>query len=94
MFGGEPIKGDAKIVFESVDFKKSRCIFIQQMKLNPDDTKRVMMQVLSSMGLKDHEMELAMQSAKFDINDTNRFEYLYYRACRFESKLIGKLLLI
>lgn len=73
MFGGAPIKGNAKLFFESVDFNKNHCVLINEMKLNPDDTKKVISLALKKMGLEGK----TIKDAKFNIIDENRFEYYY-----------------
>lgn len=78
MFGGAPIRGDAKIYFESVDYEQAFCVLVQEMKLNPDDTKAIILNFFKSMNLDDAKMEKAMETAQFDIIDKNRYEYFYY----------------
>ena len=78
MFGGDPIKGNAKIYFEKIDRKKHRCKLIQTMTLNPNDTRNMMKQVFTKMKLNDEEMQEAFKTAKFEISDLNTYDYLYY----------------
>ena len=78
MFGGKPIRGDAKIYFEEVDVENSHCIMIQEMNLNPEDTKDLIHTMFKRMGLKDKDMKKAMKSAKYETSDHNRYEYYYY----------------
>ncbi|GAB5465558.1 MAG: hypothetical protein Kapaf2KO_09940 [Candidatus Kapaibacteriales bacterium] len=78
MFGGKPIRGNAKLYFEEVDYENSYCIMIQEMELNPEDTKEIVLTLFKRMGLQDKEMKKAMKTAKFDITDYNRYEYYYY----------------
>jgi hypothetical protein len=73
MFGGSPIRGNAKLFFESVNYDNSHCVLINEMKLNKDDTKKVIALALKKMGLEGKVME----NAKFDIIDKNRFEFYY-----------------
>ncbi len=78
MFGGDPIKGDSKIYFESVDFSNSFCVMIQEMSLDPEDTKALITDLFKKMNLPDKDLVEAMNNAEFDIKDRNRFEYYYY----------------
>lgn len=78
MFGGKPIRGNTKLYFKEVDYENSYCIMIQEMKLNPEDTKETVLTLLKRMGLQDKDMKTAMKTAKFDITDYNRYEYYYY----------------
>lgn len=78
MFGGKPIRGDAKLYFEEVNYEKSYCMMIQEMKLNPADTKELVLTLFKRMGLKEKEMDEALKIAKFDITDYNKYEYYYY----------------
>lgn len=78
MLGGSPIKADAKLFFEKVDTDESFCVFKHQMTLNKDDTMRVLNEIFTKMKLKDKEVEKAVRSAIFSIEDKNTFEYFYY----------------
>lgn len=78
MLGGAPIKSKAKLFFEEVDFDNSRCVMIQEMVIDPDDTRDIILKFFKKMGLNEKEMKEAMKTAKFDIRDNNRFEYYYY----------------
>ncbi len=78
ILGGDPIRGDAKLYFETVDFENEHCVLIQEMQLNPDDTKSTLTTLFEQMGLKDQEMEDVLSTAKLDITDYNRYEYFYY----------------
>ncbi|WP_210466441.1 hypothetical protein [Rufibacter roseolus] len=78
MFGGNPIKAKGKLSIESFDSEESRCVLVQQLKLNPKDTKEIVTLVLNKMGLKEKEVKAAMKTAKFDITDLNKYEYFYY----------------
>ena len=78
MFGGKPIRGNAKIYFDSVDFENSFCVLIQEMELNPEDTKDIILTLFKRMKLNNKEMKKAMKEAQFDIRDYNKYEYYYY----------------
>lgn len=78
MFGGKPIRGDSKLYFEKVDFENLYCKMIQEMKLNPEDTKQLVSTLFKRMGLQDMELEKAMKAATLDITDYNTYEYYYY----------------
>lgn len=77
MLGGEPIKAKAKIYFENIDFDDSFCTLIQEMSLDPKDTKSILKQVLLTMGLDDKGMKKALKNGVFKIDDRNTFEYYY-----------------
>ncbi|WP_188361744.1 hypothetical protein [Flavobacterium orientale] len=78
MFGGDPIKANAKMYFEEIDFEENFCIIKHTMELDPDDTLNMLNQVFKSMNLKDGEFEKAFETAVFKINDSNTFEYYFY----------------
>ncbi|WP_207432742.1 hypothetical protein [Sabulibacter ruber] len=77
MFGGNPIKAKGKLFFESVDPEESRCMLVQELNLNPEDTRKVVTLVLNKMGLKEKEVKAAMKTAKFSITDLNKYDYFY-----------------
>mgnify|MGYP003460565306 CR=1 FL=1 len=78
MFGGEAIRGDAKLFLESADTLQKRSILVNQMKINADDAKALVLQVLKKMGLPDQQLSEEMKTARLDIFDNNHFEYFYY----------------
>lgn len=77
MFGGDPIQGDGKIFFKSVDFDKKHCVMINQLKLNPDDAKTMLLGIIKRLGVQDEEFDSFVEEAQFDIIDNNYFEYYY-----------------
>ncbi len=78
MFGGNPIKAKSKLYFESIDFDESFCVLKHEMNLNTVDTREFLEQVFKKMSLDDKELEKALQTAVFEIKDTNTYEYYYY----------------
>ena len=77
LLGGDPIRGDTKIYFDSIDFENSFCVLIQEMKLNPDDTRKMLVTFFESMNLGKDEMVNAMKTANVEITDRNVFQYWY-----------------
>ncbi len=77
VFGGKPIRGDVKIYFEKVDFDEMYCKFVQEMTLNPDDTKEMVLNILKRMTTNEMELEKAIAKAKYDIKDYNVYEYYF-----------------
>ncbi|MFT4758561.1 MAG: hypothetical protein ACI9XO_001286 [Paraglaciecola sp.] len=53
MLGGKPIRGDAKLYFDSGDFENSFCILIQEMKLNSEDTKDIVTALIKQLKLNE-----------------------------------------
>ena len=89
MFGGKPIRGNTKLYFKEVDYENSYCMMIQEMKLNPEDTKETVLTLLKRMGLQDKDMKTAMKTAKFDITDYNRYESLLsWSSDKIETKRV------
>lgn len=78
MFGGEPIKGKAKIYFETVIPEEDYCVLVNTMQLEPEDTKRLLGEVFKKMGFsKEKEIKKMMKTATFEISDNNRYEFYY-----------------
>lgn len=78
MFGGKPIKANAKVYFEDVDFEEGFCVVKQEMSLDQNDTKEILRQVFKKMKLDDKGMKEALKTAVFKIEDRNVYEYYYY----------------
>lgn len=77
MFGGKAIKGDAQIYIDSINLEKNYCALVQEMKLNPKDTKNVITTLFKKMKMNNKEVNEALKSAQFDIVDFNKYEYDY-----------------
>lgn len=77
MFGGNPIKAKTKLYFEDVDFDKSFCTIKQEMSLNPDDEREILKEVYKKMNIHDIALEKALETAVFEVNDRNTYEYYY-----------------
>lgn len=77
LFGGEPIKGDGMIYFEEVDFKNYYCILVQEITLNEEDTRKLMIDALTKMGLKGDDLVEEMKGSRIDMRDYNFYEYYY-----------------
>ena len=78
LFGGDPIKGDSKLYVEEVDFENDYCVMRKEMRLDPTDSKNMIIDFFKKMGVEDKEMKKAMKKAKMEINDAHRFEYYFY----------------
>ncbi|SEL97880.1 hypothetical protein [Parapedobacter koreensis] len=77
MFGGNPINGDTKIYIESVDFENSFCVLIEEMQLNPEDTRNMLYDVFKQMDVTEQQLDTAMKTAKINVTDNNKYEYWY-----------------
>lgn len=78
MFGGKPIKANAKVYFEDVDFEEGFCVVKQEMSLDQNDTKEILKQVFKKMKLDNKGIKKALKTAVFKIEDRNVYEYYYY----------------
>ncbi len=88
MLGGDPIRGDAKIYFEKVDFENSTSTMIQQMTLNSEDTRNTLLDVFKRMNLEEEEFENQLATSEFNISDFNKYEFYFYPGIpiRIETK--------
>lgn len=90
LLGGEPIKGNGQIYFESYNRELDRCMFISELKLDSTDFKSMVNQIMSGF-LENREytsleekrmvyMEVKAEFSKMNINieDYNVFSYYYY----------------
>jgi len=77
MFGGKPIKANAKLYFEDVDFEEGFCVVKQEMDLDPNDTKKMLKQVFKRMKLGDKAPKKELKTAIFEIKDRNTYAYYY-----------------
>lgn len=77
LFGGEPIIGQGKLWLEEVDLEEAYCIVHEEVTLDPEDTKKLILQMLKKFDLNSEDFEKALKTAVFEINDNNTFEYFY-----------------
>lgn len=78
MFGGDPIKGNAKVYFESVDIEDDFCVFKQELDLDPMSSLKMLKLVFNKLGIKDNKFKEALKTSKIEIKDKNTYEYYYY----------------
>ena len=78
LLGGEPIRADARLWFEEVDYDEERSLLVKESKLNPDDTKAFLNQFLAKMGMEGEEMEKMLSEAVYKIETYNKYDFYYY----------------
>ena len=78
LFGGEPIPGDGKIIFEDIDFESSFCVLKQEIDMDPVKALETMKAALIKMGFDEETLKKTLTDSKFDIKDRNTYEYYYY----------------
>lgn len=78
LLGGDPIRADAKLWFEEVDFEEERSVLVQESKLNRDDTMAFLRSIFDRMGVEDASLTEALAMAVYEINISNRYDYYYY----------------
>jgi hypothetical protein len=78
LFGGDPIRADAKLWFEDVDFEEERSVLVQESKLDPDDTLALLKDLFAKMGVTDSGLSEALSMAVYEIDTYNRYDYYYY----------------
>lgn len=93
LLGGEPIIGKGKIWLEDVDLEEAYCIVHEEMTLDPEDTKKMILQMLKQFNLDDEDFEKAMKSAIFEIEDHNTFEYYYDPGIPIKIEAIREILI-
>jgi len=77
MFGGEPIRASGSLYFSEVDFNKNYCALEQTSFMNPDDTKKMVVDFLSRMNLSTELFEQFLTEAIMDIHSINKYKYMY-----------------
>ncbi|HSO77207.1 MAG TPA: hypothetical protein VLQ76_01450 [Bacteroidales bacterium] len=78
MLGGDPIRAETKLYFESVDYADDRAMLVQESKLNSDDTRALLTRLLTQMVQNDSEFEAALARARYDIRTSTHYDYYYY----------------
>lgn len=78
LLGGDPIRADAKLWFEQVDFAEERSVLVQESKLNPEDTMAFLREILSRMGATGDDLAKVLAEATYTIDTFNRYDFYYY----------------
>jgi hypothetical protein len=78
LLGGEPIRAEASLWFEEVDFDDERSLLVQESKLNPDDTKTFLQSFFEGTGIDDEALSQALQEAVYQIDTRNMYDFYYY----------------
>lgn len=78
LLGGAPIKADGVIQIEEFDEDKGFCVLTQQMSINPNDTKKILTDLFTKMGLDESSAKEAIDISQIEMTDNNRYEYFYY----------------
>jgi len=78
LFGGDPIRGEVEITVEEVDIENEYCVLLQEMALNEEDSRSMLIDMFNMMNINKEEMEKVMKSAKIEITDYNKYAFFYY----------------
>ncbi|MDX9930896.1 MAG: hypothetical protein RBS37_13710 [Bacteroidales bacterium] len=78
LLGGDPIRADAKLWFEEVDFNEERSVLVQESKLNRDDTMVFLKDIMTRMGATGENFDRALSEAVYSIDTFNRYDFYYY----------------
>ena len=74
LLGGDPIRADAKLWFEEVDFGEERSVLVQESRLNREDTMSFLREILSRMGAAGEDMTRVLQEAAYTIDTFNTYD--------------------
>lgn len=77
LVGGIAIRGDAKIFLDNIDTEEFYALLIQEMTLNPEDSKKMVVDLLTQMVSDPEKVREEFDRAEFDIRDRNIFEFYY-----------------
>jgi len=77
--GGNPIRGDTELYISDIDTANYIFTLNQDMKLNEDDMKSLLSSFFKQMNLDEQEFEEALKEATYNVNDTNKYTYEYYK---------------
>ncbi len=87
LMGGAPIKANASIYFKPIDYETGTCTFVNELKPDSEDTRRMITEMMSKVmaGItfktsaekeqKMEEMRKAFADMKMDINDYSTYTY-------------------
>lgn len=76
-FGNSMVTGQAKIYLEEVDTQDYYAVLIKELQVNPEEMKKVMVEVYQGLGLEAGEFEAAMKEAVVENTEEHIFQYFY-----------------
>ena len=77
LLGGGLIKAKGKLTISSVDHEEGFCIMKQELNLDTEDTKKLILDVFKTLKIEGAEADKMLKTAIFTINDNNIFEYYF-----------------
>lgn len=78
LVGENPLRGDAVISFDLLDQESGFCIFNQDVNINSDDAKSMIITLFKKMGIEEDKVKDLINSSKYNLTDKNYFEYFYF----------------
>lgn len=78
VLGGKPLRADARLAVESVNFEDNFAVLKHTMNVNEKDAKEFLNTMFQQMGVKDKDVKKMIKKGVFNIEDDNTFEYFFY----------------
>lgn len=76
-FSDKGLKAKTRVYFEEHNYKDSHCTFYSELNIDPEDAKNTVVTLLKNMGFKDKELKENIKNSKYEINDSNGYDYIY-----------------
>jgi hypothetical protein len=78
MLGGDPIKAPTKLYLDDVDFDDSYCSLVQEMTLDPEDTRQLLLSFFKRLNLEDNKLNEMLENSTIEVTDYNVYNFYYY----------------
>lgn len=78
MFGIDPVKANGKLYLSEVDFEDEYCILIQEVSLDEDSSKSMILDFFKLSEFKKDDFDKILQDSNVEINDYNVYGVYYY----------------
>lgn len=78
LFGEEPVDAKGQLYLDEVDVEDEYCLLIQEVQLEENSSKSMIMDFFRLSGLDSEEFEKVVGEAVLEINDYNKFGVFYY----------------
>ncbi len=76
-YSKEGLKANTKVYFEDHNYKDSHCTFYSELNIDPEDSKKMLTSLFKNMGIKDKDLKESIKKSKYEINDSNGYDYIY-----------------
>lgn len=77
LLSGGVVRGNGKLTFENINREEGFCTYYQELKLNQEDAKNMILGVFKRMKLPENDFENEFKKSYVSIDDSGKYIYFY-----------------